>query len=255
LIEPYDPDAAYETALADARKGDWLAVRSKMIALESAGTAEGRHFMLLGEADLELGQKGEAKEYLKKAKGETRARYLLGTLYYGEGKFEKAADEFEAVLRSDPNNPSAHLHMGWLAYRNGEHRRALGHYREAVRLNPGEALPALSLAGLLEEMKRSGEAIEHYRDALSLPGIPREEKRKAFNSFSRLLVEAGMLDEAEQVIAGGLQEFPGSGGLYYQWGMLLLEEGDRGGAIEKLKAAARDPVWKEAALRRISSIR
>jgi tetratricopeptide (TPR) repeat protein len=254
LIEPYDPDAAYETAIAQARKGDWRMVRSKMIALETAGTAESRHFLLLGEADLELGQKGEAKVYLKKAKGETRAHYLLGTLYYGEGKYEQAADEFEMVLRADPDNPSAHLHMGWLAYRSGEERKALTHYREAVRLNPGDPLPVLSLAGLLEEMKRTSEAIEYYRDALSLPGIPREEKRKAYNSFCRLLVEAGMLDEAERSIARGLREFPGSGGLYYQWGMSLLERGNSGGAIEKLKEAARDPVWKETALRRINSI-
>ena len=96
LIEPYDPDAAYETALADARTGDWRMVRSKMIALESAGRAESRHFLLLGEADLELGQRGEAKIYLEKAKGETRAHFLLGTLYYGEGKNEMAAREFEA---------------------------------------------------------------------------------------------------------------------------------------------------------------
>lgn len=255
LIEPYDPDAAYETAIADARKGDWRMVRSKMIALETAGKAEGRHFLLLGEADLELGQRNEAKLYLGKAKGETRAHYLLGTIYYGEGKTDRAEEEFRAVLRSNPNNPSAHLHMGWLAYRKGEHRNALQHYREAVRLNPGDPLPALSLAGLLDEMKRNKEAIEHYRDALSLPGTPPEEKRKAYNSFCRLLVEARMLDEAERVIERGLGEFPGSGGLYYQWGMLLLERGDREGAIEKLKAAARDPVWKETALRRINSIR
>ena len=255
LIEPYDPDAAYETALADARRGDWTAVRSKMIALETAGKTEARHFLLLGEADLELGQKGEAKEYLKRARGETRAHYLLGTIYYGEGKYDRAEEEFEAVLRADPDNPSAHLHMGWLAYRNGDNRRALQHYREAVRLNPGEALPALSLAGLLEEMKRDDEAIEKYRDALSLAGIPPEEKRKAYNSFSRLLVAEGRLDEAERVINDGLEEFPNSGGLYYQWGMLLLERGDRAGAIEKLKAASRDPVWKEAAVRRIGSIR
>ena len=255
LIEPYDPDAAYETALADARRGDWRAVRSKMIALETSGKAEGRHFLLLGEADLELGQRSEAKLYLEKARGETRAHYLLGTIYYGEGRNGRAEEEFGAVLRADPDNPSAHLHMGWLAYRKGEHRTALQHYREAVRLNPGDPLPALSLAGLLEETKRNREAIEHYRDALSLPGIPREEKRKAYNSFCRLLVEAGMLDEAERAIEDGLDEFPGSGGLYYQWGMLLLERGNRDEAVDKLKAAASDPVWRETALRRINSIR
>ena len=255
LIEPYDPDAAYEIAIDDARKGNWRGVRSRMLALESAGKAESRHFLLLGEADLELGQRNEAKRYLEKAKGETRAHYLLGTIYYRQGENRRAKEEFRAVLRSNPDNPSAHLHMGWLAYSGGDHREALRHYRKAVSLNPGDPLAALSLAGLLEEMGRNGEAIEHYRDALSLRGIPREEKRKAYNSFCRLLVESHMLEEAERSIKRGLEEFPGSGGLYYQWGMLLLERGDRDGAVDKLKAAAGDPVWREAALRRINSIR
>jgi tetratricopeptide (TPR) repeat protein len=254
-IEPYDPDAAYETGIAYARKGKWLQVRSKMLSLDAAGVAQSRHYLLLGEADMELGYSGEAEKHFKKASGEPRAHYLLGKLYYSRGRTGEAENEFRAVLRSDPSNYSAHLHLGWLSYRKGNRGTALEHYSTAVRLNPRDPLSALSLAGLLEEMKKKSRAIDTYRDALSLPGIPKEEKKKAYNSLSRLLVEAKRFGEAEQIIHSGLDEFPTSGGLYYQWGIMLLAEGQKDEALDKLRRAAADPIWKEAALRKIHTIR
>jgi tetratricopeptide (TPR) repeat protein len=254
-LAPGDPDAAYETGIALARNGQWQILRTKMLFLESSGSMESRHYLLLGEADLELGYRTEAELYLKKAAGEPRAHYLLGRLYYAAGRSERAETEFETVLRRDPDNHSAHLHLGWLSYRKGDTKRALGHYRTAVRLNPGDALSALSLAGLLEELNRRDEAIERYIEALELPGIPSEEKKKAFNSLSRLLVETKRHGEAEAVIKRGLAQFPGSGGLHYQWGVLLLAEGRNEEAIEELRRSARDPVWKETALRKIHTIR
>ncbi len=255
VLNPNDPDAAYETGIAMARSGDWQSLRSKMLFLESSGKMESRHYLLLGEADLELGYRSEAELYLKKAAGETRAHYLLGELYYGRGKLEKAKREFETVLESNPDNYSAHLHLGWLLYNKGEERSALAHYSTAARLNPADPLSALSLAGLLEEMDQRGKAIEHYSDALSLPGIPPEEKKKAYNSLSRLLVEMKRYPRAKEVIGHGLADFPTSGGLYYQWGIILLSEGSKEEAREKLRKAALDPVWRETALQKLHTIR
>ena len=254
-LSPNDPDAAYEMGIAMARNGEWESLRSKMLFLESSGNIESRHYLLLGEADLELGYRSEAELYLKKATAESRAHYLLGELYYSRGKTEEAEREFETVLRSNPDNYSAHLHLGWLYYKKGKKREALDHYRSAVRLNPADPLSALSLAGLLDEMDQKGKAIERYSEALSLPGIPREEKRKAYNSLSRLLVETKRYPMAKDVIRDGLVEFPGSGGLYYQWGIILLSEGSKEEAKEKLRKAAADPVWRETALQRIHTIR
>jgi tetratricopeptide (TPR) repeat protein len=254
-LDPNDPDAAYEMGIAMAKMGEWQSLRSKMLFLESSGNMEPRHFLLLGEADLELGYKSEAELYLEKASGETRAHYLLGKLHYSRGKLEKAEKEFGAVLRSNPDNYSAHLHLGWLSYKKGDKESALGHYKKAARLNPADPLSVLSLAGLLEEMGARGKAIERYTEALSLPGIPLEEKRKACNSLSRLLVDAKRYESAEEVIKDGLEEFPDSGGLYYQWGIVLLSRGDKEAALDKLRKAAEDPVWREVALQRIHTIR
>jgi len=254
LLDPSDADAAYEVGVVLARKGDWQNVRSKMLAAELSGATDSRHYLLIGEADLELGYESEAEKYLQKANDLERSLYLLGTLYYDQGKHSKAEDAFKVVLQRNPDNYTAHLYLGWLAYIKENHHDALRHYRHAVKLNPGDPLPILSLAGLLDEMGKSADAINYYKQALSLAGIPREERKKVYNSLSRLLVESGNVTEAVSFIKRGLKEFPKSGGLYYQWGMALLKEGNKTEAIEKLKLAANDPVWKDIALRRIHTI-
>jgi tetratricopeptide (TPR) repeat protein len=255
VLDPSDADAAYEVGAGFARKGDWKALRARMLAAEMAGAADSRHYLLLGEADMALGYKGEAEKYLKMANEHERGRYLLGKLYYGQGKLMKAERAFKEVLAGNPDMFSAHLHLGWIYYDGGKHGKALNHYENAVRIRPGDPLARLSLAGLFEEIKRPDEAIKHYKDALSRDGIPREEKKKVYNSLSRLLVSRERTAEAVSVINEGLREFPGSGGLYFQWGEALLKEGKKDHAREKYKLSAGDPLWRETALRRLHSIR
>jgi tetratricopeptide (TPR) repeat protein len=253
-IDPTDPEATYEVGMSLARNEDWQGLRSQMLAAERNGAADSRHYLLMGEADLELGYKGEAEKYLLKATSEERAVYLLGRLYYEQGRLDDAEGMFKEVLRRNPDNYSSHLHLGWLYFSRNDKRRALEQYRRAVELNPGDPLAALSLAALLEEMDRYEEAISRYRDGLALPGIPPSEKRKAYNSLSRLLVERGRLGEAVSVVERGLAEFPDAGGLHYQWGEVLLQQGRKAEAIERFKRAANDPVWKEVALKKLYAI-
>lgn len=254
MLDPTDPDAAYQVGTKLARTGKWRALRSSMLAADAAGTADGRHYLLLGEADKKLGYRAEAETYLKRAGNLERARYLLGSLYYEQGKLSLARKAFEDVIAHNPGNYSAHLHLGWIRYNDGAHRAALRHYRRAIRAAPDEPLARLSMAALLDEMNRPREAIEHYREALARGGIPRSERRKAYNSLSRLLVGGGMLADAKTVIEEGLAEFPDAGGLYFQWGEALLKSGKPGEARDKFKAAARDPLWRKVALRRLHSI-
>jgi tetratricopeptide (TPR) repeat protein len=254
VLDPADADAAYQVGAMLARKKNWSKLRSKMLAAEASGAADSRHYLLIGEADMELGYRGEAEKYLKRAGELERACHLLGILYYEQGRLAESERAFSDAIRHNPDNYSAHLHLGWIHYNGGRTGQALDHYRSAIRSKPGEPLPRLSLAALLDEMERPREAIEQYRKALGLRGIPRDEKKKAYNSLSRLLVEGGRLHEAIEIIEEGLNAFPDSGGLYYQWGEALLKAGKPGEAREKFKRAAADPTWQEIALRRLHSI-
>ena len=91
--------------------------------------------------------------------------------------------------------------------------------------------------------------------ATALKYIPKDEKRKAYNSLSRLLVQRNRPADAIAVIKRGISEFPSSGGLHYQWGEALLKMGNKREAKERFKQAARDSAWREIALRRMHSIR
>lgn len=254
-LDPADPEAAYEVGVQLSRAGEWRDLRSRMIETERLGAAEPRHYLLLGEAELEMRLRKEAETHLKKAGDHPRARHLLGTLYYDRGRDEEAKRAFLDVVEREPANASAHLHLGWLFYSEGSKRSAMRHYRAAVEHAPDDPLARLSLAALLEEVDRPDESIEQFRAALRLDNVPLDEKKKAYYSLSRLLVKHATPAEAIALVTSGLREFPDAGGLWYMWGEALAREGRTGEAREKFRRAAADPAWKEHALRRLGRLR
>ncbi|GEM_PF-4844860 len=254
VLDPSDPDATYEAAVILARNKDWQGVRSSVLAAERAGAAETRHYLLIGEADIELGYRQEAEKYLERTPGSERSNLLLGKLFYSQGMMGRAENHFSETLRYNPDNYSAHLHMGWLKYSSGELNKALRHYKRAIEVRPEDPIATLSLAALLEKMNRIDDSINYLKKALSFTRTPKDKRKEAYNSLSRLLVEREEYADAISVIRKGLEEFPESGGLHYQWGELLLRNGRKSEAAGKYKIAAEDPAWKELALRRLYSI-
>ena len=253
-LDPADPDAAYEIGSRLAKRKNWSELRSKMLSFIETGKPDSRHYLLLGETDLELGMKRDAEKYLKLASRLERAKFLLGKLYYENNRLDEAERMFKEVLAENPNNFSSNLHLGWLYYNKGNKALALKHYRAAVRLMPESSLARLSLAKLLEEMGRTTEAIENYEIALSQKGRAVEERKRAYINLCNLLVKKGRNEEALKYIAKGLEEFHSSGGLYYFWGVILMKEGEREAALTKLRKAAADPLWQNTANKLISRI-
>ncbi|MBD3178182.1 MAG: hypothetical protein GF417_00530, partial [Candidatus Latescibacteria bacterium] len=113
-LERSDPDAAYQVASELALEKNWPEVGESLDAVEAAGTADSRHYLLLGEANLEIGYRNRAEEYLEKASDLPRAKTLLGELYYGKRRYSRAQKTFRSVLEKDPGNYSANLHLGYI---------------------------------------------------------------------------------------------------------------------------------------------
>ncbi len=254
-LDPTDPEAAYEASLAAARNEQWGRAREKILPLTPTGKMEEKHYLLLGESELKLGMSKQAIRHLRKASNLERASNLLGKEYYKRRRMEKAEQAFQRVIRLNPDNSSAHLHLGWIKYQGGDQESALRHYRKAVKSDPRNPVASLSLASLLEKRDNRRGAVKYYSRAVELPGIPRQKRKSSYNSLARLLVELGDLNRALAVIKNGLDEFPGSGGLLYQWGWILLKQDRKQAAREKFKLAARDPRWKEVSLKMYHSIR
>jgi tetratricopeptide (TPR) repeat protein len=254
-LDPYDPDAAYEIGTTMAKKEDWEEVRTLMVSLDTAGKADARHYLLAGQADLELGYRTEAEKYLLKAGDLELAQSLLGGLYYDRGDLDNAEKAFLKSLDMNSSNYTANLHMGYIRYHEKKYRGAIQYYGGAHTAAPSDPLACLSLAAAYEKSGDRSSAIEYYRKGLSLKGIDPSERKKVYTTTSRLLLETGQLDEVGKFASTGVGEFSAAGGLYFYWGEALLKQGRKSEAKEKYKKAAEDPQWKDSALKRFHSIR
>lgn len=254
-LDPYDPEAAYQAGSALASEGRWSEVRARMLQLEAAGSADGRHHLLAGRAALELGYRSEARQQLRRAGDIELAHTLLGTLAYERGDLDEAAAAFTDALRLNPANFSANLHLGYISYHRGRYREAIGFYRTAHGIDATNSLACLSLAAACEKAGERDSAVRHYRAGLQTKGTPAVERRRVYLSLVRLLLELGRYGEIEAEAQRGLAEFPDEGGLQFYWGEALLRLDRPADARERFRQAARDPQWKDPALKRFHSIR
>ena len=254
-LDPYDPDAAYETGTVMARNGDWEELRTRMVSLDAAGKADARHYLLAGQADLELGYRTEAETYLLKAGELELAQSLLGKLYYDRGDLDSAASAFRRALEMNAADYTANLHMGYISYHKKKFKGAIRYYTAAHKAEPSDPMACLSLAAAYEKSGDRASAIEYYRKGLGLKGTPASERKKVYTTTARLLLETGQLEEVGRLAARGTGEFSTAGGLYFYWGEALLKQGRKAEAKEKYKAAAEDPKWKDSALKRFHSIK
>lgn len=254
-LDPYDPDAAYEVGASMAKKGDWEGVRTRMVSLEAAGMADARHYLLAGQADMELGYRTEAEKYLLKAGDLELAQSLLGKLYYDRGDLDSAEGAFSRALTMDSSNYTANLHMGYIKYHEKKYRGAIRYYTAAHQAEPADPMACLSLAAAYEKSGDRTSALEYYRKGLRMKGIDLSERKKVYTTTARLLVETGQYDEVGKLASAGAGEFSSAGGLYFYWGEALLKQGRKTEAKEKYKVAAEDPKWKDSALKRFHSIK
>ena len=221
---------------------------------EAAGTADGRHYLLAGQASLELGYRSEAERQLRRAGDIELARTLLGTLAYERGDLEAAEAAYRDAVRLNQFNFTANLHLGYISYHRGRYRDAIDYYRTAHTVDETNPLACLSLAAAFEKANDAVSAVKYYKKGLLLPGTPAAERRKVYLTLARLQYELGRDSEVEITAKRGLAEFPGEGGLYFYWGEGLLRMNHPAAAKEKYKEAARDPLWKDPALKRFHSI-
>ena len=79
------------------------------------------------------------------------AHFNLGLALLGQGKGREAKPHFEAVLRSDPGDDSAHLYLGKILLAEGDRASAVTHLEKASQSGNRSvrtaALDALRAAG------------------------------------------------------------------------------------------------------------
>ena len=109
--------------------------------------------------------------------GNYGAHYWLGTLYYEEQEYEKAAKHFRAYLDITPLNANIFFYLGESNFNLGQHDAAAAAYSDALRLDPRNIS---FLEVITERYKAMGRDFEYfdslYRLALLTPDATQRSK-------------------------------------------------------------------------------
>lgn len=140
------------------------------LALDRSARDEDAH-VGLGKAYRSMGEKEKAEMQLRAAVAlapmDVRARVLLGEIYFDEGKYDLAKDQFQASLRSRPTL-RGYFDLGLIAWVHGDRQTAETDFKAAQRLDPWSSKPYFMLGLLDGSSGRTEEAIREYEAGLKI---------------------------------------------------------------------------------------
>lgn len=158
------PDESYTTL------GDIYYNRSK-----SATTAEGK------TQDLQLAFQAYQTAISKNEKNGL-ARLGIGAVYFQNGNFRAAAEQFEEGIQNNPNELNLHLfaanaYSQLMVVDKGANAMLLQHYKLADRLNPNNPLILLNIATAAYRAGDCKEAATYAKRISNIPDFNKEEQR------------------------------------------------------------------------------
>ena len=202
---------------------------------------------------------------------DTRPRMMLAFAQFSLGKFSDAASSFAAVREASLQDSRAAYSWAFSLARSGhqpqtnqiadelvkrdlpvdvlglvchlyvdteDYEQSAGCYRRAVTQDPSMKLAHYQIGEALIRLDRPAEAIPELRKELELsPENPNVESSLAF-----ALLQTSQKDEARTLLAKVTNAAPEQAEAQYQYGKLLLDDGNPADAIAHLQAAEKlDP--------------
>ena len=177
---------------------------------------------------------------------EIKSRYLLALIYSSQKNFDKAAAEYEVILKSltdeSPGSVDLYFYLGQLYYAQHEYEKAVVQFKKVLELNPQNAELLGFLGALYVEMDREDEAIDIFRKVLELD----PDNHAALNSLGYIYAERGSnLEEAMKLINRALAIVPDSAAYLDSLGWVHYKQGRYPEALKFLTKAdekMHDPV-------------
>lgn len=181
--------------------------------------------------------------------------HMLGTIYYDQGKFNKAIRSFRRALELDPAYTDASVGLSIILNDLGRYEDGRQVFEEAQKIlksrtndedpymNEKFALKHDELGEMYMQHQRPKEALEQFYKALHLSSRKPELTMKVVECF----VKTGAPDRAIKELKDLVRDFPGFLNARVRLGKLLFETGDVANAVDQWEAALqRDPNHAEA---------
>lgn len=164
-------------------------------------------FAPLADAYRKAGRLREAirvcREGLARFPHYTTARLILAKAHLDEGDPDGALGELQALLGASPRDVEARRLAAQAAIRSGRYAEASAHLEQVVRLDPSDR----EHRAMLEALRAGGQV----PDGSPLARILGDDTF-ATETFGRLCLEQGLVDEAAQIFLRLAMKDPGHGG-------------------------------------------
>jgi tetratricopeptide (TPR) repeat protein len=225
---PADPDRLFTLGLALSEQDvdEALKMFRRVVALRPDHALA---YYNLGLVLKRVDRAGDAIEALRRAlaiEPRPEAHFALGTLYFHQGEFDRAAKALEAAVSAEPRFVDAHITLAAVLKARGRLPEAIDALRRAIALQPDSwnahaALStALQLAGEADAARQESAVAERRR----LDGeLERQATTLTAVGIARL--DAGDVARAVEQFRRALSVFEGYAPAHYQLGRALARLG------------------------------
>jgi Flp pilus assembly protein TadD len=231
-----------------------------------------------GQEDLRpILQESMMRHWLEKYPEDFTAHFNLGAVLQSAEKFEEALGEYNAALRSKPDDPATLNSLGTTLQTMGQFEAAINQYRKVLSIkpdyvsadynwgnlllaaeNPGEAVPHFqavlrtnpedadahsNLATAFSMLGDDVQAVEHYRQAIRFNA----DHPFAHYNLGYILAKQGKLKEAVEQYEQAVRVSPNDPDAHNELGKLYIAQGQRTKAVNQFEQALKlDPQHDEA---------
>lgn len=175
-----------------------------------------------------------------------QSHYLLALIYSTQKKYNKAAEEYEVILKSfseaEPQNIEIYGYLGQLYYSQKKFNQAIEQFEKILVLEPQNADIMYLLGSLYIEVNEKNKAVDVLKNSIRID--PSHDG--SLNSLGYLYADMGQnFDEAEKLILKALEISPNNGAYLDSLGWVYYKKGKFKTALDyfiKADQELKDPV-------------
>jgi tetratricopeptide (TPR) repeat protein len=134
----------------------------------------------------------EYENVLKSDPDNAEAHNNLGAIYKEQGNLDKALEHYQLVITSNPEMDEVHNNLGVIYYLRGDHEEAVEEYRKALELNPDNLMCLINLGLVYKAQGMELKTIDTLETILSIEPFQAE----AHYNLAILYEELGHLESA-----------------------------------------------------------
>ncbi|MCB9686766.1 MAG: tetratricopeptide repeat protein [Alphaproteobacteria bacterium] len=134
------------------------------------------------------------------------ARLNLGVAYQKRGDLSRAANQYQAVIATHPDNGDAWLYLASVQQLQGQKEQARSNIDQGIRNDPENVDLRVAKINLLREQGRTNDALEEAKAALKINA----KSLGVYNAFGLCYLEQGDLTLARFIFQKAIQEIEGA---------------------------------------------